>query len=96
MNVALTILQQLGGNRFIAMTGASHFMEGSVSLSFRIPKSRDGINRVQVVLRPDDTYDLNFWRVRGLEAREISVMQGVFAEDLQRLFTATTGLETSL
>jgi hypothetical protein len=33
------ILRQLGGNKFIAMTGAKNFVAGDGILAFRIPKA---------------------------------------------------------
>ena len=38
MNIASTILEQLGGNKFIAMTGASHFVSDGNTL--RMTESR--------------------------------------------------------
>lgn len=42
--IATTILKQLGGNRFLAMTGAKHLAYGDNDLRFRLPKAKDKIN----------------------------------------------------
>ena len=38
MTVAKTILAQLGGSRFVAMTGARHMAGDATSLSFGLPR----------------------------------------------------------
>jgi hypothetical protein len=90
------IIEQLGGNRFRAMTGARHFVFDDVgqSLTFRLPWP--GINFVRVTLTPADLYDMEFFKVRGLsltlKAREV----GIYWDRLQAVFTANTGLDTHL
>ncbi len=57
--IAKTILEQLGGGRFMAMTGAKNMVAIENGLQFDLPRTRhyvkDGINKVQVVLDPSDT-----------------------------------------
>lgn len=103
MIVANTILQQLGGNRFIAMTGASNFVGSEKGLSFRM-KSR-GIcrptnksNICRITLRGDDTYDMEFLNMnsRTLDMKDISKHEGLYADMLCSIFTDETGLDTRL
>lgn len=98
MSVAQTILQQLGGRRFIAMTGSKNMTAHKDGLSFRLPSNfaRGGINYVKITLTPADLYHLEFCKVRKLEYRVIETEDGVYAEDLQRMFTHATGLDTHL
>lgn len=105
MQVAETILQQLGGRRFIAMTGAKHFVGGDDMLSFQIAAKNDRkIKGCRILLTPSDTYTMTFLKkakkdpVFGLSiGMDIaSVHENVYAEDLQRIFTSETGLETRL
>jgi hypothetical protein len=96
LTVANTILEQLGGGRFIAMTGAKSFVGGEDSLHFSIPKSKDGINKVRIILAPSDTYRMEFYKARGIECALIGEMEMVYAEDLRRIFTSHTGLHTNL
>ena len=71
MDVAATIRQQLGGNRFILMTGAKHFSAHAAgkgvrgALSFRIPSrfAKDGINYVKITLTSLDTYTIDFIKI---------------------------------
>lgn len=102
--IAKTILQQLGGNRFRAMTGAKDFMALESGLAFRIPGqgvAKDGINKVQVVLDPSDTYTVKAFRIwkrrRGpIYPKLIGEHSGVYNVNLAAVFTDLTGLETHL
>jgi hypothetical protein len=100
--VANTILAQLGGNKFLAMTGAKSLLGSEDRLSFRLPYrvANKGIAGVVVRLMPDDTYTVDFlgltrkaWvlRVGVIETRE-----GVYCDNLQEVFTEVTGLDTHL
>jgi len=68
MNSAQQILSQLGGNRFIAMTGAKMFTQDQNALNFRLPANfaNQGINHVRIELNGNDLYDIRFGKVRGL------------------------------
>ncbi len=61
-SVATEILRQLGGNRFIVMTGAKSFSyfdeNGECGLTFRLPSNfaMKGINLVKIKLDFTDTY----------------------------------------
>lgn len=94
--VAQTILAQLGGKKFIAMTGASAFIGGVTTLKFKIPKAKSGINVVSITLTPADEYTVEFFKMRGLDWTLIHKAEGQHAEDLQPLFTRHTGLDTHL
>lgn len=98
MQVAQTILSQLGGNRFIAMTGAKDFLGSENSLQFRLPKIVNGISHVRIVLDIDDTYIVEFlkWNARKLEMHITARHTGIYCDKLQELFTNETGLFTTL
>lgn len=97
LSVARTILEQLGGRRFIAMTGARCFVGARDSLQFRIGAgARDGINSIRVVLDPTDTYTVEAYRVRGVDFELIAAESGVYADTLQETFTRLTGFDTHL
>ncbi len=102
-SVAQTVLSQLGGNRFITMTGANQFVAiEAPGLQFDLGKSRgfakQGICRIQVRLDPSDTYTvLAFAKKRGqLEYTEVSRQSGVYCDMLEDVFTDITGLYTQL
>lgn len=65
MTTAQTILEQLGGNKFIVMTGAKDFKalnEYGGALYFTIGKNASKANRVKVTLMYDDTYTITFYK----------------------------------
>ena len=95
MAIAKTIQRQLGGHRFVCMTGARDLVALESGLQFSFPKAKQGINRVKVVLKPNDLYVMSFYKVRGCEC-VLRDMQVADAEDLQRVFTAVTGLDTHI
>lgn len=98
MTVATTILQQLGGRSFVAMTGARHFLDCGNGLAFRLPANfaKGGINAVRVTLEDGDTYAVHFAKVRGTAYKAIGEHTGIYCDMLQPLFTAETGLDTTL
>jgi len=95
---AKTVLEQLGGNRFIAMTGANTFMkdDNNYEMSFRIPRAKDGINFVKIRLNGKDLYDMEFGMIRGFKYFPKKTVNDVYNDQLQDMFTENTGLYTSL
>ncbi len=96
MQVAQTILNQLGGNRFVAMTGAKNLLGRTDGLSFKIGQNAKRVTHVRVTLTPADDYTVEFISVRGTNVRPLATREGVYAEDLRGVFTSETGLYTSL
>ena len=101
LEISKTILAQLGGPRFIIMTGARDLIGGDNFLMFRLPAgfAKDGINKVRITLDWTDTYIFEALKVyRGPEVKfdTIEKLEGVYAEDLQEIFTRVTGLDTRL
>jgi hypothetical protein len=102
MTVANTILAQLGGNRFRAMTGASNLVgspDGRGQLSFRLPGkgfARNGINLVIITLETSDTYTVEFKRIWGTKIKKVNKYEDVYCDMLREIFEEETGLRTSL
>jgi len=98
--VAQTILEQLGGQMFLRMTGAKHLLGDANSLHFQLPRTpefvKDGITHVKITLRSDDTYALEFFRVRGVKVSEVAKHEMIHVDMLRSTFTERTGLECSL
>lgn len=94
--IAETILAQLGGNRFKAMTGASSFSYGNACLTFRIGSNPKKIKAVRITLEPSDTYKMEFLAIRKFEVKTLSEVSGVYCDMLQDIFTEKTGLYTKL
>ncbi len=98
MTVAKTILAQLGGQRFLTMTGAKFLLAHTTALSFHLPSNfaKDGINRVRIDLTAQDLYDVTFSRARGIKIFYQSKVDGLYCDQLQEAFTEATGLEIAL
>ena len=76
--IATTILQQLGGKRFEAITGARHFLAIESGLRFHLPSrlAKDGINLVNVTLNDLDLYNVEFVRVGRTPSVKSIVLRG--------------------
>jgi len=95
--VASTILQQLGGNRFVAMTGAKNFVAVDQGLFFALPRFAGvKINRVKVTLTPADDYVVEFYASRGATMKLVAKVEDVYCDTLAATFEEATGLATSL
>lgn len=92
--VAEIILQQLGARRFVAMTGAKKLTARPNGLYFVVNRGK----RFEVTLTAEDLYDVAYsrWNGRALEWVLIEESKGIFAEQLQEVFTRITGLDTRL
>lgn len=95
MSTAQTILNQLGHNRFVAMTGAAHLCNLGNGLQFRFKGSKLA-NSCKIVLNGKDLYDVEFYKVRGLNCEKVAFQLDTYGDDLRALFTRITGLATSL
>ena len=89
---AAELLKQLGGNKFIAMTGAKNFTIGSNGLAFKIGKNAKAVNYVVIQLNGKDLYDMKFQK----GTRVLKKANDVYADQLQKMFTKHTGMYTRL
>ena len=95
--IAKTIIQQLGGNKFIAMTGAHTLFAIEKGVTFRLPYFPEcRINFIRIRLNAMDTYDVDYIRVRGESHTIVKEDKGLYFDMLQSAFTEATGLNTSL
>lgn len=100
------MLRQLGGNRFIAMTGAKNFVESkdeknNIVLSFKIGQNSKKINYVKMTLNGLDLYNLEFLSIsngikKGFQKKVISSVENIYCDQLKETFERNTGLYTSL
>ena len=95
-SVAVEILKQLGGNRFIAMTGAKHLACDNNSMSCKIMRNSMKVTHIKITLNSKYTYDMKFYSIRGASFKVKSEANGVYNDMLQATFTRHTGLNTSL
>jgi hypothetical protein len=91
--IANTIKAQLGGQKFVAMTGAKNFSTSGNDLTFTLWRTAKKIKHVKIILNANDLYDVKFY---NSNADAIIELSDVFATDLQTVFTRHTGLDTHL
>ena len=89
-------IKQLGGNRFIAMTGAKNFAFGPLGIGFKIGKNCKSINYIRINLNGLDLYDIEFIRIRKSNLKVINKLTNIYNDQLQSVFTDYTGLYTYL
>ena len=100
--VAETIINQLGGSKFRAITGARDFVKGKEKgndlVQFALPANfaKNGINKVKIVLTKKDLYDITFYKIRGTNVKVIATETGVYADMMGKIFTSVTGLDIRL
>lgn len=102
--VGSTIIQQLGGNRFISMTGAKDFgLLPELGIHFKIGKNHRNINFVTIKFNEGlDLYEMTFEKMRiskktwDVKRTVVSSHEQVYCDMLQSVFTSETGMYTSL
>lgn len=99
--IAKTILAQLGGNRFIAMTGANRFVTVENGLLFRLPPkgTKKNANGVRIRLDASDHYIMEVFEQHSAPSFRVEFSDPVHhigVEHLREQFTEMTGLLTSL
>lgn len=93
MAIAEEIVKQLGGRRFIMMTGAYDFLTLDSGVRFKLLGgfTKQGISLVEVILEPSGTYRVRFEAAGG---RIVSEHENIYSDQLRELFTSETGLDT--
>jgi hypothetical protein len=91
--IAKTIYAQMGGNMAMTMIGASHLGYGDNFLQLRF-KGAKGMNSLRVTLAGDDTYTLEFYNIKKIDFKLVKSVESGYADSLQQVFTAETGLYT--
>jgi hypothetical protein len=101
---AVAMLEQLGGNRFIAMTGAKDFLSADnpqPRLRMRLPANQTNQRgtHMEISLLPTDEYLLVFFKGKRGKPGERNIIDradGVQVSNLRQVFERMTGLRTSL
>ena len=91
-----TILKQLGGNKFIAMTGAKNLGTNGKDLSFSIGRNAKKVTHVHIKLTSMDLYDVEFINMRGAKRKVIKKVKGVYGDMLPKIFKKYTGMNVRL
>lgn len=90
------ILNQLGGNKFIAMVGATCYSDNNGNTLIVKFKGSKVANIMHITLNSMDTYDVKISKFRGLEMKLVKETLGAYDDMLRKIFEETTGLYTSL
>lgn len=108
MTVGGIVVNQLGGSKFFAMTGAVALFADNKGLCLTIPRNKSKANRLLITLNADDTYTMRFFRYTAPrlnhktmmyteeKSTDITVYPQVYCNQLQSLFTQATGMHTYL
>ncbi len=102
MTIAETTLNQLtlshnGYNRLKAMIGAYDFVTVKNGIQFKFKGCR-AVNTLTIVLEADDTYTLEFWKIRrsAWNCQMVNKITDMYAADLKDCFEDFTQLRVSL
>ena len=95
--MARKILHELGGSKFSAMVGTKDIVQTDKGVQFGIGKgAKQGINKVRISYTGVDTYNMEFFNIRGANVKSIKEASNIYSGDLARVFKDTTGLDTKL
>ena len=113
--IANDIYNQLGGQKFVAMTGTKGFIWDNDTSELRMTLAKNGskANRLYIKYNwTDDTYTMRFfyhrpshWRIDHKrqtvteipeKVQEVKQWNHIYCDQLQELFTETTGMYTRL
>lgn len=99
--VAKIILQQIGGRRFVAMTGSHDFINLGNGLRMSLSRNKTSANRLEIIYDEGaDLYNLRFYRQSfskktfEVKTKDIKTYEGVYCDMLEEIFTDVTGLYT--
>jgi hypothetical protein len=104
--VAKEILRQLGGNRFVAMTGSKNFVADEKSLTMRLTRNKLSAMWLTITLSKD-YYTMTFTKSKKVKDATsftgknevlvtLSEIEGIGFDQLQSIFTEKTGLYTHI
>jgi hypothetical protein len=97
MEIATTILNQLGGKRFIVMTGSKNFViTANGGLLMKLSRNVSGAQYLKIELNGSDLYEMQFYSVRGIDIKQKAEFSDVYCDQLTNIFESVTGLYTSL
>jgi len=97
----IEILRQLGGNKFLAMTGTKNLVYSAKEnnyLLMKLTKNLSGAQYLKITLTVWDTYTMVFSKVNSKtgEIKTVKEIKNVYCDELQSVFSKVTGLYTRL
>lgn len=99
--IAKTILQQIGGRRFAAITGSRDFIDMGNGLRMSLARNKTSANRLDIIYDAGaDLYNMRFYRKTfskktfECKTKDIETHEGIYCDMLEEMFTMVTGLYT--
>ncbi|RGZ75941.1 hypothetical protein DW973_16905 [Parabacteroides merdae] len=99
--IAKTILEQIGGRRFIAMPGSKNFIDMGNGLRMSLARNKTSANRLDIIYDGGtDLYNMRFYRktfskkIFESKTKDIETHEGIYCDMLEEMFTMVTGLYT--
>ena len=99
--VAKIILQQIGGSRFLTMTGSRSLINLGNGLRMSLSRNKTSANRLEIIYDEGaDLYNMCFYRQSvskktfEVKTKDIKTYEGVYCDMLEDIFTDVTGLYT--
>jgi hypothetical protein len=93
---AQQILKILGGNKFIAMTGATVYSDNNGQTLIAKFKGSRIANIMYVTLNSLDLFDVKICKYKSLDIKTVKELNNCYADMLKPLFEDVTKLRTSL
>jgi len=97
--IAKTILQQIGGRRFVAMTGSKDFIDMGNGLRMSLARNKTSANRLDIIYDAGlDLYNMRFYRKTfskktfECKTKNIATHEGVYCDMRKEMFTRVAGL----
>ena len=99
--IAKTILEQIGGRRFAAMTGSKDFIDMGNGLRMSLARNKTSANRLDIIYDAGaDLYNMRFYRKTfskktfECKTKDIETHERIYCDMLEEMFTMVTGLYT--
>ena len=99
--IAKTILEQIGGRRFAAMTGSKDFIDMGNGLRMSLARNKTSANRLDIIYDGGaDLDNMRFYRKTfskktfECKTKDIETHEGIYCDMLEEMFTMVTGLYT--
>ena len=97
VQIATEILNQLGGNKFLVMTGSKNLIAYENGIRMNLTRNKVKAKWLKITLNGKDLYDMDFFTAdKNFNITSKANYQDVYFDQLQSIFTKTTGLYTSL
>lgn len=97
--IAATILQQIGGKRFVVMTGSHDFINLGNGLRMSLRRNKTSANRLEIIYDVSaDLYNMRFYRQSfsrktfEVKIKDIKIYECVYFDMLEDIFSDVTDM----